>query len=153
LAHTRNHKLEKSDDHYTPKWLFDGLGLEFDIDVCAPTGGVEWIPAKRSFDLEANGLAQLWSGKVWMNPPFSKPSPWVEKFIANANGIALMVVSRSQWFQDIWQASDAVMPTPRTMKFERPDGHSKQISFQTFLFAIGEDNVKALERLNTNRVR
>ena len=153
MAHTRNHKLEQSDDHYTPKWLFDGLGLEFDIDVCAPTGGVEWIPAKRWFDLETDALTQEWSGRVWMNPPFSKPTPFVDKFIENGNGIALLVVSQSKWFHKLWACADGVMANQRSIKFERPDGHAKAISFQTFLFAMGEDNVQALKRLNTNRVR
>jgi hypothetical protein len=25
-----------TNDYYTPKWLFDAMGLEFDIDVAAP---------------------------------------------------------------------------------------------------------------------
>ena len=29
-----------SDDYYTPKWIFEALGEHFDLDVCAPPGGV-----------------------------------------------------------------------------------------------------------------
>jgi hypothetical protein len=38
-----------SNDYYTPKWLFDALGVQFDIDVCAPAQGIPWLPAQRWF--------------------------------------------------------------------------------------------------------
>ena len=38
-----------TNDYYTPKGLFDAMGLEFDIDVAAPVQGIPWIPAKRWF--------------------------------------------------------------------------------------------------------
>jgi len=150
LSHKKG-SLEKSDEHYTPKWLFDGMGIEFDLDVAAPTGGSH-VPSRNYYTESDDGLAQRWSGNVWMNPPFSKPSPWVEKFIANGQGIALLVVSRSQWFRDIWDAADGISPTPYNFKFERPDGTGKQISFQTFLFAFGAVNVEGIKKLE-RRVR
>ena len=36
-----------SDDYYTPAWVFERMGIEFDLDVAAPPGGIPWIPAKR----------------------------------------------------------------------------------------------------------
>jgi hypothetical protein len=153
MAHNRNNDLVRSDEHYTPAWLFEALNLEFDIDVCAPEGGVSWIPAKSYFTESIDCLSQEWSGRVWMNPPFSKPAPFVEKFIEHGNGIALMVVSKSKWFQAIWNAADAITPTARNMKFERPDGSNKTISFQSFLFAMGKENAEALHKLKDYKVR
>lgn len=63
------------DDYYTPKDVFDALGLEFDLDVSAPPGGVPWVPAKRYYTLEDDGLTQPWFGRVWMNPPYSNVTP------------------------------------------------------------------------------
>ena len=143
----------KSDDHYTPKWLFDGLGLTFNVDVCAPTEGVPWIPAKTHFDIEADGLAQEWKGLVWMNPPYSKPTPWVDKFIEHGNGVALLPSTRGKWWYKIWEAADIVMPTPYNFKFERPDGHAKVIMFQTMLFGIGEEAKEAISQLEMHRYR
>jgi len=31
--------MKDSDEQYTPKWIFDGLNVQFDLDVCAPQGG------------------------------------------------------------------------------------------------------------------
>ena len=76
----------------------------------------------------------------------------VEKFIENNNGIALLVVSRSNWFKQIWRKADAIIPTPPEFKFERPDGSNKAISFQTFLFGFGDEAIIGLGRLE-GRVR
>ena len=56
---------------YTPPSIFELLNIEFDLDVCAPQGGVPWIPAKDYFALPTDGLSQPWVGKVWCNPPYS----------------------------------------------------------------------------------
>jgi hypothetical protein len=37
-----------SDDYWTPKWIFDALGLEFDLDVACPPEGPTTPLAKRS---------------------------------------------------------------------------------------------------------
>ena len=143
-----------TNDYYTPKWLFDLMGLTFDIDVAAPVQGIPWIPAKRWYSQADDGLAQDWQkALVWMNPPFSNITPWINKFITNGNGMALLVVSRSKWFAELWDKADAVMATPADLKFERPDGNSKAISFQTFLFALGEPATAALHRTKLARVR
>jgi len=143
-----------TNDYYTPKWLFDLMGLTFDIDVAAPVQGIPWIPAKRWFSQAEDGLAQQWEHKlVWMNPPFSNVTPWVHKFIENNNGVALLVVSRSKWFAELWDKADAIMATPADLKFERPVGNSKPISFQTFLFALGEPATNALHCTKLARVR
>ena len=153
MGHTHTHELKNSDEHYTPAWMFRSMGIVFDLDVAAPEGGIEWIPAKKSYSIKDDGLASEWQGRVWMNPPFSKSTPWVEKFIAHNNGIALLVVSRSKWFRDLWEAADGIMPTPYNLKFERPDGKAKSIAFQTFLFALGEENVQGLRNLAAQRIR
>jgi hypothetical protein len=143
-----------SNDYYTPKWLFDLMGLNFDIDVAAPVGGIPWIPAARCFSQADDGLAQDWEGGlVWMNPPFSNVTPWVNKFMVNGNGVALLVVSRSKWFAELWDKADAIMATPADLKFNRPDGTTKAISFQTFLFALGDRSTAALHRTKLARVR
>jgi len=51
-----------SDEWYTPKFVFDGLGIEFDIDVCSPIGGTGIVPAKKFYSIEDDGLASAWGG-------------------------------------------------------------------------------------------
>lgn len=143
-----------TNDYYTPAWLFDAMGLEFDIDVAAPVHGIPWIPAKRWFSQADDGLAQDWGGAlVWMNPPFSNAAPWVKKFIDNGNGIVLVPASRTKWFNQLWVKCDGVLATPTDFRFVRPEGKLQTIIIQTFLFAFGEPATAALHRLNVGRVR
>lgn len=51
-----------SDDYYTPAWVFERMGIEFDLDVCAPPGGIPWIPAKRYYTQADDGLVAPWGG-------------------------------------------------------------------------------------------
>ena len=51
-----------SDEWYTPKFVFDGLRIEFDIDVCSPIGGTGIVPAKKFYSIEDDGLASAWGG-------------------------------------------------------------------------------------------
>jgi hypothetical protein len=146
-------KVSQGDDRYTPEWVFQGLDLTFDLDVCAPKGGIDWIPALKHYSLEDDSLVQDWEGLVWMNPPYSKPTPWVRKFIDHGNGIALLPCSQGKWWYELWDKCDAVMPMPYNMKFINPQGGFRMISFQTSLFAMGHYSVMALSRLNTNKVR
>ena len=68
---TVEQEQKTSNDHYTPKWVFDLLGVQFDIDVASPPGGVPWIPCDRYFTQVDDGLTQDWHGLIWCNPPYS----------------------------------------------------------------------------------
>jgi len=142
----------KNDECYTPKWVFDDLGVQFDLDVCAPKGGTGLVPAYKYYSEEDDGLTSPWFGLVWMNPPYSKPTPWIEKFIEHGDGLCLVPTSKSKWFNSIWNAADAVTLMPANLKFVN-NGKNFQISFQTVMFAMGENATAAIHRLNTSRVR
>ena len=139
-------------EQYTPKALFDAMGVEFDLDVAAPKDGIPWIPAKAHYSLEDNALEQPWWGRVWMNPPYSKPSPWVDKFIAHGNGIALLPMSKSGWTSRLWDAADGIAYVG-TMKFEQIDGKTSQIYMPVLLYAMGGDSVSAIKRAGYGRMR
>lgn len=151
-----NHLLPKgvSDEHYTPKFIFDALNIVFDLDPCSPGLGMSHVPAKKVLTKEDDGLSHEWGGVVWMNPPYSAPKPWVEKFILHANGICLLPITRGRWWDELWNKADGLIPTAYNLKFERPDGlTSKPIVFRTALFAFGEISYQALKSSNLGRVR
>lgn len=146
--------MRDSDEQYTPKWIFDALGVEFDLDVCAPEGGVNYIPAKKHYSLVDDSLNQIWDGFVWMNPPFSEGKIWHHKFIAHGNGIGLAPMSKSYWFYDIWNRPDVsiLMPTPK-FKFVKPNGDSNSIFIPVVLYAVGLRGRQALVKSNLGKVR
>ena len=143
-----------TDDHYTPKFIFEALGVEFDIDVAAPPGGVPWIPAKRWLSIIEDGLATPWIGKVWCNPPYSKITPWAHKLLKHGNGIALLPVGKSLWFDKLWLQADGILTLPSSLRFIRSEGKSPAgIMTSTMLFAFGSSNRLILENSGLGRVR
>ncbi len=81
----------KTDMHATPQPLFDALNAKygFTLDVCATP---ENAKCPRYFTKEQDGLAQVWTGVVWMNPPYGRGiSAWVEKAYRSAQRGATVV--------------------------------------------------------------
>jgi hypothetical protein len=145
-----NHSLPKgtSDEHYTPLELFERLGVKFDLDVAAPHARPNSNPTQWFCKCCSDGLTNKWLGNVWMNPPYSNPTPWVEKFLDHGKGIALLPITRGRWWDKMWEASDAILPLPYNYKFDRPDGMpSKPIVFRTALYALGLSNAEALHSM------
>lgn len=73
-----------------------------------------------------DGLSLPWFGTVFMNPPFGGRNghvPWLEKFLAHENGIAIVrAYTSSAWFHDYAiKAETMLFPRGKT-KFIRPDG-------------------------------
>jgi hypothetical protein len=147
-----NNQINIKDEYYTPKWLFDNLALKFDLDPCSPGKYKSNSPATVHYSFPQNGLELPWRGRVFMNPPYSKPTLWVDKFIENNNGVALLLFSKAAWLQKLWNASDAITLLPPNLKFEH-QGKEAQIQFQCALFAIGDECVSAIQRLKISRVR
>jgi hypothetical protein len=106
---------------------------------------VPWIPAKRSLSIIDDGLNTDWHGRVWMNPPYSAPTPWIDKFIEHGNGICLIACSRSGSFYKLWDMADAFMGLPMPLiKFVTAGGESKGIFMPVILAAMGATNVEVM---------
>jgi len=137
-----------SDDYCTPKWIFDALGIEFDLDVACPPEGPAHTPCKAFYTQETDGLASPWFGNVWMNPPYSKSTPWVNKFMEHQEGICLMPFAKSAWCNRLWDNCHGIVMLPSNFRFAQGS-----IFIETMLAAYGPHNVEALHCSNIGRVR
>jgi hypothetical protein len=140
-----------SDEWYTPQTLFNILGVDFDLDVASPIDGKTYVPADRRFTIEDDGLSQEWVGRVWMNPPYSKPSPWVDKWLKHSNGIALLPMAKSKWFNGLMESEAKFILLPSTFKFESPEGKTLSLMMGSTLWALGESNIQAISRMGKVR--
>lgn len=130
-----------TDEWYTPPHVFEALQCVFDMDVASPGSDVApWIPAD-TFILRGS-LEVDWYGMVWMNPPFGGRNglvPWLDKFFAHGNGIALVPdrTSAPWWQQYVPRADLALFVTPK-IKFIGADGKPGKSPAQgTTLMAVG----------------
>lgn len=144
----------RSDEWYTPKYVFDALGSRFDLDVAHPHGRATNVPCDGYLSQVHDGLSAPWFGFVWMNPPFGGRNalePWLAKFFDHGNGIALTPDRTSApWFRAAWGRADLVLFMPK-VRFIRPDGsEGKSPSTGTALWAAGGQGYDALVRAARN---
>lgn len=138
----------KSDEYYTPKYIVDGLGCSFDMDVASPVDRSFCHIVAQEYITE-DSLNKEWKGFVWMNPPYGNEKlkeAFVKKFVDHANGIALMPDrTNANWWQMMAEKCDAFLFTYDKIKFIRADGSiADSPSNGSTLFAIGEEATKAL---------
>jgi len=140
-----------SDECYTPKSLFDQLDIEFDLDPASCPKELSAVPTRRIYTIEDDGLSQHWEGRVWLNPPYSKPTPWVDRFIDHGHGIALLpVANNARWMARLWSDAAGVALWSDAL-FNRADGTKYGIPMASLLWAMGQDCVEAISRVS--RVR
>jgi hypothetical protein len=144
-----------SSDWLTPKPIFDGLKLTFDLDPAHPGWENSYcvVPTRRIFTVDDDGLRQPWSGTLWLNPPFGGRRgqvPWLKRFFAHADGIALVAARTSaDWFHQVVvpNAQTLLFPNGKT-KFVRPGDGSvgKEPGTGVVLIGMGETANAALEQ-------
>lgn len=144
-------KPGKSDEWYTPGYIFDALDVRFDMDVAAPQDRTH-VTTPTSRFITANSLEQIWDGFVWMNPPFGKRNglePWLDKFFAHGRGIALTPDRTSApWWQVAAKRAGGVLFVSPKVRFLKPDGTTGDSSpgTGTCLWAAGDQAKEVLRR-------
>ncbi len=145
---------ETTDERYTPKSVFDALGVTFDLDVASPPAEYSAVPARKVYTIEDDGLTSPWHGFVWMNPPWSQCTPWVEKFVEHGDGIALLPASKNaQWMTDLWESGAAVAlyDVKRYGDFLDHQQKPNTVSYAPLFWAFGSQGKFVLERLGRTR--
>jgi hypothetical protein len=147
----------KSAEWYTPKWVFDELGLEFDLDPSSPHDMETAVPAKNKYTLFDDGLKKPWHGRVWLNPPYGQSTPiWIRRMIHHNNGVAL-VFSRTDtaWCQEAMKAASAMLFISGRIEFVpgHENAHKKsRCGAGTVIFAFGNDCASALRKMSDRGV-
>lgn len=143
---------------YTPPELFSAIGLEFDLDPCAPPlPKAAWLPHNR-ISLPADGLQTPWSGRVWLNPPYARESGrWVAKLAEHGDGVALVFArTDTVWWQSAIAHAAAVcfiagrvnfVPSDPAFRSANGARHgSSNAGAPSCLLAYGEECAAAVRR-------
>jgi len=99
-------RYHKGNDEYaTPNWIKDGLFAGW-FDPCPLGHGLA----------DKDGLNSEWAGdRVFVNPPYRRPLPWIEKAIVESKKgktIVLLVKhdSSTQWWAKLHEAGAHFLP-------------------------------------------
>lgn len=137
-------------EHYTPAYIFERLGLVFDLDPCHPEGErLPWIPARRVFTKADDGLIQPWVGRVWLNPPYgSETKHWLQRVHHHNHGIALVFGrTDNRWFHDYVAHAAAICFIEKRIRFVDREGRAGgSPGAGSMLVAWGSDCVEAIHR-------
>lgn len=143
---------------YTPEWIFQALATSFDLDPCSPGLEKTFVPARKAYTKEDDGLSQPWHGHVWCNPPYGRGiDAWMQRCAEHGDAIAL-VPSRTDtvWFQEMAESADLLLFVKQRIKFhpgsiESPNNGSPGAG--SVLVAWGERAVKELKGAAITGVR
>lgn len=97
-----------------------------------------------------DGLAQKWEGRVWLNPPYSRPliSKFMRRMADHNRGIAL-IFSRTDtelFHTEVFSKATAVKFLEGRIKFLKPDGmEAGTPGCGSVLIAYGEEDANILE--------
>lgn len=142
----------KSVEWYTPGWIFERLGIEFDTDPSSPHDYQTPVPARIKYTIFDDGLSKPWHGRVWMNPPYGPDTGfWMRRLISHGQGVAL-VFSRTDaaWFQEALAAADATLLIAGRIEFipGHENRHKKGRSGAgSAMFAFGNECAIAMAKL------
>lgn len=136
------------DERYTPAWIFEGMRVEFDVDLAAPPGGIPHIPTKRFFTKDDDALSQDWRGLfAWCNPPYSIASKFGEKWLDEiTDGVWLGPVSHSTMYRVRMFDIATLLWFPGELEFEYR-GNLEGIAFPVFLGGFGAKGHEAISNL------
>lgn len=138
-----------SAEWWTPPHIFEALGVAFDLDPCAPPGGVPWVPAAAHYSVHDDGLAQSWHGRVFLNPPYGRETAkWVARLVEHGNGIALVFTrTDAKWAQEAMKLADAVCFIAGRLSFHDGTGKARKghsAANGSMLLAYGQECAKAV---------
>lgn len=127
---------------YTPKYIIEALGDDFDLGPCAPCNN--WYTAKKSYTKEDNGLLKEWFGRVFLNPPYTNPilKEFVTRLADHGNGIALLYarVDNKMFHEQIFNRATSIKFLCSRIKFIRQDGSlGNSPGYGSVLVAYGKD--------------
>ncbi len=136
---------------WTPPHIFDALGLEFDLDPCAPPEpAAPWLPVDQRYTKDNDGLLLPWHrhDRVWLNPPYGLEAPkWIDKLVKHGNGISLVFTRcDARWCQAALAAANAVCFIAGRLRFidGTGQGRVKDAANSSMLLAYGPECAKAV---------
>jgi ParB family chromosome partitioning protein len=142
---------DASDGWYTPpKYIAlarEVLGA-IDLDPASCSAAQAVVQAGRYYTEHEDGLIQPWFGRMWINPPYSAPTPWVRRAITEyreGHIDAALILTNSYtetgWWQDLAAVATMLFFRGR-LNFWHPDKTATQNRTGQTLAYLGPDKAR-----------
>lgn len=136
-----------SDEWWTPRVVIDAARAVLggiDLDPASSAAANRTVRATRYFDARTNGLQHRWSGRVWLNPPFSQVALWAMRMAQayetgelDAGLLLVAVRSDTAWWYTLRRYP--VCFWAGRITFTRPSGPTTSAPFPAALIYLGPD--------------
>ena len=147
-----------NNEWYTPAEFIEAARSamgSIDLDPASNDIAQQVVKAKTYYTAETNGLDKVWTGNVWMNPPYASDliGKFIDKMASERKNYRQAVVlvnnaTETEWFNKLISVASAVCFPKSRVKFYMPDGKTgAPLQGQAVLY-IGEDTSKFLESFN-----
>lgn len=121
---------------------------EIDLDPATSEYGQSRIKATAYYTTENDGLKQPWSGRLWLNPPYSNPllSNFIDKFVKeyqSGNITEAIILTHNytdtKWFHKAEIQCSLICFTLGRIKFEDKDGNVASPTQGSAFFYFGSN--------------
>jgi ParB family chromosome partitioning protein len=150
---------QKSNEWYTPRYVIEAarevMG-SIDLDPASCLKANQIVRATCYYSEEQNGLAQVWYGNVWLNPPFGKTRNQSNQLLfvnrlaneyraGNVKQAILLITPKNTcaYFQFCWDY--LICFADHHIKFHRPDGTIKDQMFGVCFVYLGKNEQKFID--------
>lgn len=137
-----------TDEWLTPPEVLEALG-QFDLDPCSPENR-PWSTAAHHWTEADDGLSKDWWGRVWLNPPYSRPliGRFMARMADHGRGTALIFArcETDHFFRHVWEAATGLLFLRGRLYFHTVDGKRARhnAGAPSVLVAYGQEDASVL---------
>lgn len=139
---------------YTPACFVESARTvmgNIDLDPASCEYANRTVKAAHYYTKEDNGLLRPWYGNIWLNPPFSQVSAFVDKLYDSDFKQAIVLTNNcteTKWFSKLLSDARAILFPNHRIRFEKPGVKPTPPMQGQAIVYLGPDPIKFLREFD-----